>query len=84
MQQIFALWQEQYAGGELHRSYLESAVDDDDPVVLTFAQWFAMRRHILEYPRRREYTWLTPKPQPEGEKRPLMIDHFPSLRQSPS
>jgi hypothetical protein len=65
MLEIFALWQEHYT------NYLESAVDDSDPIVFTFAQWFAMRRHILEYPRRREYIWLTPRSQSEDKEEPV-------------
>ncbi len=52
MQDIFTHRTTQYA------NYLESVIDDGDPVRLTYAQWFNTRRHVTEYPRRREYIWL--------------------------
>ena len=55
-------WTTQYA------NTLESAIDDGDSTVLfvlgplapglTYAEWFNTRRHVTEYPRRREYVWL--------------------------
>ena len=61
MQELVVWWQERYA------NYLESAVDDGDPVRLTYAQWFSFWRDILEYPRRREYIWLVPEPDKNGD-----------------
>jgi len=55
MQTQFHRWTTQYT------NYLESAMDDSDPIRLTYAQWFNTRRHVTEYPRRREYVWLEDK-----------------------
>ncbi|MFL7790988.1 MAG: hypothetical protein AB8I69_02525 [Anaerolineae bacterium] len=33
--------------------------------MLTYAEWFATRRHITEYPRRREYIWLDDDQEPK-------------------
>ncbi len=60
MLDFFTLWQEQYA------NYLESAVDNDEPIV-TYAEWFATRRHIIWSPRRREYVWLAEETNSEDE-----------------
>lgn len=66
MQTIFTHWTTQYA------NYIQSAIDDGDPMRLTYAQWFNTRRHMTEYPRRREYVWLVeeenqPPQQPSNE-----------------
>lgn len=66
MLKTFQFWTTQYA------NYIQSAIDDGNPVRLTYAQWFNTRRHVTEYPRRRKYVWLIekedqPPQQPSNE-----------------